>query len=72
MDYRKLKGKIKEVFNSQAAFAKAMGMSYTALNQRLNGAIEWKAPEMVDACKLLGIPLEEAYLYFFCVESLEN
>lgn len=65
MDYRKLKGKIKEVYDTQAAFAKAMEMSNTALNQRLNGAVEWKTPEMVKACQLLGINLNEAWRYFF-------
>ena len=65
MDYQELKGKIRGVFKTQAAFADAMGMSLTALNQRLNGVVEWKTPEIVKACELLGIPLTEAHLYFF-------
>ena len=60
-----LKLKIKEVFDTQEAFAKAMDMSYTALNQRLNNAVEWKTPEIVKACGILSIPLEDAHLYFF-------
>lgn len=63
--YRKLKGKIKEVFDTQEAFAEAMGMSKTALSQRLNGSVEWKASEIAKACDLLHIPLADAYLYFF-------
>lgn len=64
-DYKKLKLKIKEVFDTQAAFAKAMGMSYTALNQRLNGVVSWKTSDIAKACDLLHIPLTEAHLYFF-------
>ena len=63
--FKKLKLKIKEVFDTQEAFAEAMEMSLSALNQRLNGVIQWKTSEIAKACKLLGIPLEEAYLYFF-------
>ena len=63
--YKLLKLKIKEVYDTQEAFAEAMGMSTTALNLRLNCKVEWKTPEIVKACELLSIPLAEAYLYFF-------
>lgn len=63
--YRKLKGKIKEVFDTQEAFSIAMGMSRTTLIQRLNGSVEWKTSEIAKACDLLHIPLSDAYLYFF-------
>ena len=65
MDYKKLKLKIKEVFDTQDAFSKAMEMSRTALNQRLNGSVEWKMSEVAKACDLLHIPLTDAHLYFF-------
>jgi transcriptional regulator with XRE-family HTH domain len=65
MDYKRLKLKIKEVFDTQEAFAKAMEMSQTALNQRLNGVVEWKTSDIAKACDLLNIPLAEAHLYFF-------
>lgn len=65
MDYKMLKLKIKEVYDTQEAFAKAMEMSYTTLNQRLNGYLEWKVSEIAKACDLLHIPLTEAHLYFF-------
>lgn len=71
-DYSKLYGKIKEVFGTQEAFAEAMEMSRTAINARLNQTIEWKSPEMVKACDLLGIPLEDLHEYFFSLKSLEN
>ena len=60
-----LKLKIKEVYDTQDAFAEAMGMSKTALNQRLNGKVEWKSPEIAKACDLLHIDLADAHRYFF-------
>lgn len=65
MSYNKLRGKIREVFGTQEAFAKAMGISKVSLSHRLNGKLEWKTTEIVKACELLGIPIEENAEYFF-------
>lgn len=65
MDYRKLKGKIVEVYDTLENFSKAMGMSPAALTQRLKGVTEWKTAEITKACELLGINLSDAWLYFF-------
>lgn len=65
MDYKMLKLKIKEVYDTQDAFSAAMGMSKTALNQRLNGKVEWKSPEIAKACDLLHVDLADAHVYFF-------
>ena len=62
--YKKLKLKIKEVFDTQEEFAKAMNMSRTALNLRLNEGVEWRMSEIVKACELLGIPLKDAFQFF--------
>jgi len=67
-EYKMLKLKIKEVYDTQEAFAEAIGMSYTALNQRLNNAVEWKTPEIAKACELLHIELKHAYIYFFTLK----
>ena len=64
-DYSKLLGKIKTCFKTQGNFAKEMGMSLSAVNSRLNNKIDWTPEEMIKACELLFIPLEEIYLYFF-------
>ena len=64
-DYKMLKLKIKEVYDTQDAFADAMGMSCTVINQRLNNVVQWKTPEIAKACELLHIPLSDAHLYFF-------
>lgn len=65
MDYKKLKLKIKEVFDTQEAFAEVMGLNKSTLNQKLNNSTEWKTSEIAKACDLLHIPLTEAHLYFF-------
>lgn len=71
-DYKKLKLKIKEVYDTQEAFANAMEMSYTALNFRLNNKVEWKTSEVIKACRLLNIPTSEVCLYFFTLKVEET
>lgn len=68
MSYSKLRGKIREVFGTQEAFAEAIGMSTVSLSQRLNGKLDWKTAEIAVACRVLGIPLEENAAYFFTRE----
>lgn len=72
MSYSKLKGRIVEKFGSQAAFAVAMGWREALLSAKLNNKSQWTFAEVMKACKLLGIPLNEAHLYFFCSKSYEN
>jgi len=68
MSYAKLRGKIKEVFGTQEAFAKAMEMNTVSISHRLNNKLEWKTNEIVKACMVLGIPLEDNAAYFFTKE----
>lgn len=68
MSYAKLRGKIREVFGTQEAFAEAVGMSTVSVSQRLNNKLEWKTSEIVKACQVLGIPLDKAAEYFFTKE----
>ena len=65
MDYAKLRGKIREYFYTQPAFAKALGISECALSQKLNNRSEWTRREMTLACKLLHFPVDEIPIYFF-------
>lgn len=68
LDYRKLEGRIKEIYGTQTAFAEAMEMKQPALSQRLKGSTEWKTSEIAQACDLLDIPLSEAHVYFFTLK----
>lgn len=66
MDYSALRGRIRAVFGTQAAFAEAMSISECAVSQKLNGRSEWAADEIRRACELLSISPEDIPLYFFC------
>lgn len=64
-DYSKLRGKIREKFKTQDAFAMAAGLSRTALSQKLNGHVEFTQDEMYNACKILEVSLKNLDDYFF-------
>lgn len=46
MSYAKLRGKIREVYGTQEAFAEAIGLSKAGLSMRLNNKIKWTADEI--------------------------
>lgn len=71
-DYSKLKGKIKEVFGTQSAFAKTMGLSGVSLSSKLNGLTQFTQAEMNKACMLLEIPLNQLPVYFFTPKVKET
>lgn len=72
MSYSKLRGRIKEVFGNQEAFAEYMGMNAATLSAKLNGKTEWTRKEMEKACLALGIAMEEMHIYFFSPKNCEN
>lgn len=63
-DYRKLRGKIKEVCNTQANFAAAIGLGRTSLNQRLNNILDFSQSEMEKTAEVLGFRKEDIPTYF--------
>ena len=65
MSHAKLRGKIKEVFGTQDAFAEAMEMDRSTMSLKLNDKSDWTAPEILKACKLLGISVDQIHVYFF-------
>ena len=65
MSYAKLRGKIREVFGTETAFAAAIGMNPASLSAKLGNKSPWKREEIEKACGLLKIPIEEVHLYFF-------
>ena len=64
MSSPKLRGKIREVYGSQAAFATAMGKDFSTISLKLNERMKWTWPDVVKACGLLGISLNDAPAYF--------
>ncbi|MGX8677706.1 MAG: DUF739 family protein [Sphaerochaetaceae bacterium] len=65
MDYSKLRGKIREVYKTERAFADAMSLNNATLSQKLNGKRQWDVTEAVSACQLLGIAMTDFETYFF-------
>ncbi len=70
-DYSKLRGKIREIFKTQSAFAEAMGMSSTSLSAKLNNNVEFSQKEIDKAVDLLKIEKEDIPAYFFTLEVQE-
>lgn len=68
-NYSKLKGRIIEKLGSQSNFAEKMNLSETTIYSKLNGKIEFKQSEIINACKLLDIPEDDLKKYFFCTNS---
>lgn len=64
-DYSKLQGKIKEKFVKQENFARAIGISRTSLNLKLNGKSMFSHEEMARSIDVLDIPREDLPEYFF-------
>ena len=63
--YGKLREKIGQKFDGQPEFAKAMDMSITTLNNKLNGRTEWKISEIAKAMQVLSLPYSALEEYFF-------
>lgn len=64
-DYRKLRGRIREYFGTEQAFAQAMGISAPALSARLNNRTDFRIKEIFKMQELLQIPGADCDRYFF-------
>jgi len=64
-DYRKLRGKIREVYGSESAFAKALDISNTSLSMKLNSHRDFTQSEINQALEKLRIREENLAEYFF-------
>lgn len=64
-DYRKLRGRIREIAGTQDKFAQSIGIGRVSLSQRLTGKLEFTQGEIKKSCDVLGIDLVEIPTYFF-------
>ena len=64
-DYARLRGKIKEIFGTQDAFAYAIGLCRVSVSQRLNNQLEFSQQEMFRSADVLGFSRGEIPEYFF-------
>ena len=65
-NFDKLKGKIKEVFNTQNEFAEALGIAPNTLSSKLNNQFDFSSNEISRAVDLLNIssPIEAWNIFF--------
>lgn len=63
--YRKLRGRITEVFGTQAAFSKAVGLSKNSVSKKLSGKTEFSQSDIVRWAMLLGIERCDYVEFFF-------
>lgn len=71
-DFSKLKGRIKEIYGTQSAFATAMLMSEATLSNKINNNVEFSPKEIVRALLLLSIDFHEVKEYFFTIKVQKN
>lgn len=67
-DYGKLRGKIRECFNTQANFANEIGISATSVSAKLNGQVQFTQEEIKKAAEVLNISPTDISLYFFTLK----
>lgn len=67
-NYSKLKGRIKEICDTQDEFASRLGIGRVSLSQRLNNQLEFTQDEMFKSCEVLEFEVSDIPLYFFAPE----
>lgn len=70
-DYSKLKGKIREIFDTQKNFCRELNISEFSLYKKLTNKVSFKQIEIINASKLLNIDATEIPIYFF-TEKVEK
>lgn len=64
-DYAKLRGRIREVCETQERFSDLMGMSKATISAKINNKSEFTQPEIIRAVEVLGLSFDEISSYFF-------
>lgn len=64
-DFSKLRGKIKEVYESEGNFSDIAKVSRASLSAKLNNKAYFNPTEIVKFSEMLKIPDEEVKIYFF-------
>ena len=67
-DYSRLRGKIKEVCDTQDEFSRQMHIGRVSLSKRLNNQLYFTQDEILKACEVLGINHTSIPSYFFAVK----
>ena len=71
-DYRKLRGRIKEKFNTIESFAEYLGISAVSLTNKLNNIVNFRQHEIERAIKGLELSVDEVNPIFFTHKVEKN
>ncbi len=63
--YNKLRGRIVEIFGSQALFSKRIGLSEQSVTAKLAGRSMFSQSDIITWCNALDIDQNDIGLYFF-------
>lgn len=64
-DYAKLRGRIREVCETQEKFSVLMGVSQATISAKINNKSEFTQPEILKAVEVLHLNWDEVSTYFF-------
>ena len=64
-EYNKLRGRIVEKYGTQAKFAQELGISPTAMSEKMTGKTTFSQRDIEKWRQLLGIDSEDIGKYFF-------
>lgn len=64
-EYKKLKGRITELFGTRQKFAEKLCLSSTSLSLKLNGKTSFSQSDITMWSEILGITPDEYGSYFF-------
>lgn len=68
LKYAKLRGRIVEKFGTQGAFREQIGISKTAMSNKMTGKTAFSQKDIVEWCGLLSIDSKDIAEYFFAHE----
>ena len=63
--YNKLRGRIVEKYGTQDRFRKELGISSTAMSNKMRGKTGFSQSDIITWCSLLDIELEDVGSYFY-------
>ena len=72
LNYRKLSGRIVEIFGTRYKFAAEMGWSERTLSLKMQGRRPWKQADICRAIKLLKLNESDIPAYFFTPKVQNN
>lgn len=65
MLFNKLRGRIVEKYESQAAFARTLGLSTNAVSNKMTGKASFSRQDIITWCELLEIDRDSIGEYFY-------